>query len=66
MYKFSVLKFKILEAHEKCAMKMKEELELELEKNDCHVKNFPWKKGVYKAVSKDRLQPTLGYCLCGQ
>ena len=29
MYKMSVLKLKIPQAHEKCVMKMKEELELE-------------------------------------
>ena len=45
MYKMSVLKFKIPQAYEKCAMKMNEKLELELEKNDCRVKNFCGEEG---------------------
>ena len=51
MYKMSVLKFKIPQAHAKCAMKMKEELELE--KNDYRVKIFVVRKGVCKSVSQD-------------
>ena len=46
MYKMSILKIKIpriTQAHEKCAMKMKESKKVE--KNDCRVKNFVVRKG---------------------
>ena len=55
MYKMSILKIKIpriTQAHEKCAMKMKESKKVE-KKNDCRVKIFVVRKGVYKAASKE-------------